>query len=202
MSYGSGAGDPTTPAALDQCLPSCSSVYASGDVRGIAHRYIPADGGLGRLTLYGINGQDLVRIGSLHGAPNPADGGKLETVGPHGFSYLASIPFDISGSGNGYVITNDGVNSASLRSYLRRIDLDSGAASAPAAIGTVRTNLIGLTAAPGITPGTYTVGTGTGSANPAVTGGGGGGAPAFDLLILLLAAALGRRLRFRTPACR
>lgn len=200
------AGGPVTPTTVGSI--AAGTLRYLYDIRGVAHSRNVDTAGQGTTTLYGIlaNDSTLVRIGSETGAPNPADSGNLETVGPLGFAVTLSgnspnssyshgrgIPFEISALARAYIVTDDpagtsGGTPAIWWAYdpaldwasLRTVDLNTGVASAPVHIGPGPRNIVGLAAAPGIVLG-----------NPSGGGGGGSLAP-LGLLGLFSVAALAR----------
>jgi uncharacterized protein (TIGR03437 family) len=125
-----------TVAATDATL-----AYATGDPNAAANpsiagvAYTNDFNGASSTTLYGIdsNLDVLVRQGSVGGAPDSPNNGKLTTIGPLGFNTGDQVGFDITAPNDvAYAsLTAQGANSSSLYS----INLNTGAATLIGAIG-------------------------------------------------------------------
>jgi uncharacterized protein (TIGR03437 family) len=128
--------DTGATAATDTAL-----AYATGDVNAAANpnivgaAYTNNFNGATTTTLYGIdsNLDILVRQGSVGGAPDSPNNGKLNTIGALGVNTSDQVGFDISAPNDvAYAsLTTQGANASSLYS----INLNTGAATLIGTIG-------------------------------------------------------------------
>jgi hypothetical protein len=143
--------------------------------------------GAAATTLFAIdrNGSELVRIGSIDGAPASPNGGVVTPIGPLGLTLnaVSDAGFDIAPDGTAYAALTDDADDLTR---LYRIDLATGAATAVGLIGLGSTEVRSLAVVLPEPPGP------AGPAGPAGPGGPAGppGPAGADVVRDRLAAAL------------